>query len=229
MAVPAAPDAAGALTEGTAGHGRGRRLLLVVLVALLLVATGVLAWLALDRTGEAEEVQDERDAVMAATQEFMQRFGSYGPELLAEDGTMPDYREQVTEVITPKFATSFEEQVTAAEQIVAQSGVTRSVDVFSTGVAVLDDDSATALAAGTFTDDYGQAAAGEGAEGQAAVQPFPFRLEVSLVKIDGEWLVDNFTPVTGAAGSEQAPGPAGGSATPGATPEGTPTPEEEER
>ena len=25
----------------------------------------------------------------------------------------------------------------------------------------------------------------------------PYRIEVSLVKIDGTWLVDDFTPVTG--------------------------------
>ena len=32
--------------------------------------------------------------------------------------------------------------------------------------------------------------------------PLPFRVQVELVKVDGEWLVDNFTPVTGEA---QAP------------------------
>ena len=32
-----------------------------------------------------------------------------------------------------------------------------------------------------------------------APEPAPFRIEVSLVKVDGTWLVDNFTPVTGEA------------------------------
>ena len=43
--------------------------------------------------------------------------------------------------------------------------------------------------AGTFTDTYPK---------QGQREPSPFRIEVSLVKVKGTWLVDNFTPVTGA-------------------------------
>ena len=43
--------------------------------------------------------------------------------------------------------------------------------------------------AGTFTDSYPK---------QGQLEPTPFRLEVTLVKVNGSWLVDNFTPVTGA-------------------------------
>ncbi len=46
--------------------------------------------------------------------------------------------------------------------------------------------------AGAFTDSYPKAS------GDQPREPAPFRIEVSLVKVDGEWLVDNFTPVTGA-------------------------------
>ena len=28
-------------------------------------------------------------------------------------------------------------------------------------------------------------------------EPVPFRMQVTLVKSDGKWLVDNYTPVTG--------------------------------
>ena len=99
----------------------------------------------------------------------------------------------VEEVITPKLLTSFEKEVTTAEQLVAQAGVSREAQVFSTGVATLDSDSATALVAGTFTDTYST----KGDQEQEQ-RPVPFRIEVDLVRTDGEWLVDDFAPVTGA-------------------------------
>ena len=75
----------------------------------------------------------------------------------------------------------------------AQAGVSRTAEVFSTGVATIDADSATALVAGTFTDSYPDQ------PGELQPQePVPFRIQVTLVKTDGEWLVDDFTPVTGA-------------------------------
>ena len=125
---------------------------------------------------------------MAQTEQFMLRMGTYGPDLLDDKGQMPEYRSRVKEVITPKFAASFDKQAGTAEQLVAQAGVSRKAEVFATGVSAIDSDSATALVAGTFTDTYKKG-------GQQ--QPVPFRIEVSLVKIDGKWLVDDFTPVTG--------------------------------
>ena len=70
---------------------------------------------------------------MAQTEQFMLRIGTYGPDLLDDQGRMPEYRERVTEVITPKFATSFDKEAATAEQTVAQAGVAREAEVFSTG------------------------------------------------------------------------------------------------
>ena len=67
---------------------------------------------------------------------------------------MPEYRERVKEVITPKFAVSFEKEAATAEQLVAQARISRQAEVFATGVSAIDDDSATALVAGTFTDSH---------------------------------------------------------------------------
>ena len=38
-----------------------------------------------------------------------------------EDGQLPEYRELFTEVISPKFATSFEGSVSTAEELVNQA------------------------------------------------------------------------------------------------------------
>src|SRR5690606_10742843 len=117
--------------------------------------------------------------------------------------------------ITPKFAADFDEQVTTAEQLVAQAGVTRSTDVFATAVSSMDDDSARVLVAGAFNDSYEQGSTKQGSTKQGGKQgkdepgeprlvtqePYPFRFSVDLVKIDGEWLVDDFTGV-GASGTQ---------------------------
>ena len=170
-----------------------RRALLGVLVVALLATGGVLIWLLADRRGEADEDQAAREQVMAQTEQFMLRMGTFGPDLLDEQGGMPEYRDRVKEVITPKFATSFEEEAATAEQLVAQAGVSRVADVFATGVAAMDADSATALVAGSFTDSYPVGKKGD----VESAEPVPFRIEVTLVLTDGEWLVDDFTPVTG--------------------------------
>ena len=129
--------------------------------------------------------------------------GTYGPDLLDENGAMPEYRERVKEVITPKFAVSFDKEAATAEQLVSQARISREAEVFSTGVSAIDEDSATALVAGAFTDSYpkdqSSDQSGGDQSGDQQREPSPFRIEVSLVKVDGEWLVDNFTPVTGAA------------------------------
>ena len=204
MAVPPAPDQDTGLTssdatsrpQGAPEPGRSRsetfRLaLLGVLVVALLAASGTLVWLLAGRRGEAEDLQREREQVMAQSEQFMLRVNTYGPDLLDSSGQMPKYRELVEEIITLKFKASFEQGVTAAEQTVAKAGVGRTAKVFSTGVSAIDADSATALVAGSFTNTYPRG------KNRVTDDPAPFRVKVTLVKTDGKWLVDDFTPVTG--------------------------------
>jgi hypothetical protein len=191
-------------SEAAARAPRFRRNLLAVLVAVTVASLVLLVWLMSTRgvdavgvSGDQEQLQGEREAVMAQTEQFMLRMGTYGPDLLDAKGGMPQYRERVKDVITPKFAVSFDKEAATAEQLVAQAGVSRQAKVFATGVSTIDSDSATALVAGTFTDSYPR---GEGKDRtEQAGEPTPFRIEVQLVKIDGTWLVDDFTPVTGEA------------------------------
>ena len=172
---------------GRPGSAPFRTVLAGVLVLVLLASLGSLIWLLAGRRGDAEDFQREREAAMAQAGQFMLRMGTYGPDLLDDRGAMPEYRSRVKELITPKFATSFDQEAGTAEQLVAQAGVARDAEVHATGISTIDGDSATALVAGTFTDSYAKG-------GQAA--PAPFRIEVTLVKTHGEWLVDNFSPVT---------------------------------
>ena len=203
MVVPPAPDDTAGLTDPTTHETPARstspRLVLAgALVLVLLVAAVTSAVLVTQRgfapfgidRGAGEE-QAEREAVMSQARQFMLRANTYGPDQLGGDGSLGDYRDLVEEVITPKLATSFQKEVSAAEQIVAQTGATRTTEVFSTGVATLDDDRATALVAGTFTTAYPDK------DGEPRpTEPVPFRVQVTLVDSDGEWLVDDFAPIT---------------------------------
>ncbi len=197
MVVPPAPADAGLSTLASADPSRSqpfRLVLAVVLLVVSLAAVAIAATLLITRGGvEGDDAQSGREEVMAQTEQFMLRMGTYGPDLLDDSGEMPDYRAGVREVITPKFAASFDDEAGAAEQLVAQAGVSRVPDVFATGVSSLDDDSARTLVAGSFTDTYTVK------DKTVPQEPIPFRIEVSLVKVDGTWLIDDFGPVTAGA------------------------------
>jgi hypothetical protein len=142
---------------------------------------------------DASAVQADREAAMAATQQFVMRVNTYGPKLLDSQGRMPAYRSRVKAVITPKFAVSFDKSVSIAEKSVKIYGLDRTCAVSATGVEVIDSDSAQVLVAGTIS----QTVLDRKGKRVSAGEPAPFRLRVSLDKIDGTWLVDDYQPVTG--------------------------------
>ena len=208
---PTSPRANDSRSEATATTFRFA--LLIGLVVVLLACVGLGIWLTATRGASALGVEGnvgkrsaEIEQVRQQTEQFMLRMGNYGPDLV-QNGKMPEYRTRVDAVITPKLASSFDDSVSIAEQQASQ-GVGRTAEVFGVGVSSIDPDSAVALIAGSFTptfpDKKGQSVPGE---------PVPFRLEITLVKTGGKWLVDNFAPVTGAATDGQSSGgslPGGG-------------------
>lgn len=228
MVVPPAPDGRSALTtaepepaspdapevvddlESPRRSDLFRVVLLGVLVVLLLLSATALVLLLLGRRGEAGDVQRNRDAASSQARQFMLRLNTYGPDQLDDKGAMPDYRSSVSGVITPKFEADFEKNVTTAEATVSQAGIGRTAAVYAAGVSAIDSDSATALVAGSFTQSVPKT---PGSDKRVETPPAPFRVEVKLVKTDGTWLVDDFTPLTG-AGSDQS---SSGQTTPGQT------------
>jgi Mce-associated membrane protein len=157
---------------------------------------------------QARPLQTERDEAMSQARQFMLRLNTYGPDLLAKDGTMPGYRSQVEAVTTPKFGAEFESSVGLAESTV-QAGISRTTPVYSTGVAAMDDDTATVLVAGEITNTR------TGKNGKSQVfPPVTYRIEVSVVETEGQWLVDGFqaVPEPGAASTTVPGGTTGGKA-----------------
>ncbi|MEI7055825.1 hypothetical protein WBG06_08415 [Nocardioides sp. CCNWLW239] len=175
---------------------------LALLVAVIVAAVGYVGW-QLTR-GADESVVSQREQVMAAADKFVGRVNTYGPEDVGSDKkTMPDYRKEVGELLTPKFEKSFLGNVAFAEATVVQQGVGRSSDVHSTAVAGLDEDSATVLVVAELTISYPKA---EGSEERVEAARQLARTEVELVKHNGEWLVDDWYPAEEAPTSEPSEG-----------------------
>ena len=183
--------------------GTFRLVLLGVLVLALLASAGVLVWLLADRRGTADELQSEREAVMSRTDQFVLRVNTFGPDDVDAQGKLSDYQQQVTEVITPKFATDFEsEGLPLAEQLVSTAGYARTAKILGTGVESVDDDSATAIVAATLDTSYPDPKHPDDATKRLRGDTDVLRWVVDLVKVDGSWLVDKYTTVT-AAGEGQ--------------------------
>lgn len=193
-----------------------RRALLVSLVLVIVVCLGLTTWIVLTRGAgsslgdklqslkdggapASSEVKD-REELLSVSREFATRFNTYDPSMLDDQGHLPAYA-SVSEMMSPKFADIFQTQVTYPEKTVAQLHVTSVGTVYAVGVASQDSDSAKVLVAGTIELSYpyssgkggkGGSDNGDGSNEQnVSTGPQRFRYEVSLVKIDGTWLVDD--------------------------------------
>ena len=174
-----------------------RLVVTVVLVLLLVAAAGCLVWLLAERRGAAADAQRQRDAALRETEQFVLRLNTYGPQDLDDQGHLTDYRDRVLEVMSAKFGSDFEQTgLPLAEQTVAQSGYGRTAEVFGAGVDTMDDDSATVIVAGSLTGSYPDPKAPQDESKRRAAEPDVLRWSVDLVKVHGDWLVDDYTPVS---------------------------------
>lgn len=186
------------------------RLRLGVLVVLLVLIVGSLATvggLALSRHANpfsgVDKTQTTRDEIMAQTRQFMLRVNTYGPSML-QGTTMPAYRRQVEAVMTDKFKADFEHNVPYAEATVAQAGVERTTKVYAVGVSDIEDTRATALVAGEFTNSYPDKT---DPSKRVPSDPQPYRVQVTLDRVGGRWLIDGFQPVTSPPSSQSPQSP----------------------
>ncbi|MCL2614571.1 MAG: hypothetical protein FWD95_15265 [Nocardioidaceae bacterium] len=153
----------------------------------------------------------DREQALGVAEDFVTRFNTYGPQLLAKDHTMPKY-EALTNEMSSKFAAVFSKWVPAAEVTVYREHVRRQGQVYAAGVSTIDGDTAQVIVAGTVTFGYPNPRK-KGAWLDSA--PERFRYQVSLVKQHGSWLVDDFDdlddnlPSFGQSNGGQVPGSTG--------------------
>lgn len=229
--TPSGNDPAG---SGRRGGARTRWLVLAVLVGVLVAALGVSSYLLLDKGAGSDPLDRldslrdpapsslrEREDALAAARTFVQRFNTYGPELLDAQGKMPSYA-GVGDLMTAKFARVFADNVGYAEETVKQTGIDRKAEVYAVGVAAIDADSADVLVGGIVEFSYPDP---NDAAKRVPFEPLRFRYDVSLVRQDGEWRVDDLDdlddglPSFGEASQPQTGVPAPSvTPTPGASP-----------
>jgi len=142
------------------------------------------------------ETQEVRETLMSQANQFVLRVNTYGPGDLDENNMLPGYAERVREVITSKFSVSFDQNLTLAEQSVSQAGYARDVEIVASGVESVEDDRGVVLVAGTINGSYPDPAADATDTDRVEFEPQPFRFRVSLVRTEGEWLVDDFAPLS---------------------------------
>ena len=126
----------------------------------------------------AERDQGNRAAAVRAAERFTVQVNNY--DVASIDG----YQESITPMLSPKFQGEFEKAMTDIVASVKQAEMTSKGQVLTSGVASLDDDSAQVLVVSDAN-----------VKTVFDARARHFRWEVDLVKIDGRWRIDNFTPV----------------------------------
>ena len=158
------------------------RWLLTTGLAVVMVAALVLIVLEVTmlrpRAHDATAEQQSRSQVTRAAERFAVQVNNYDVDSV--DG----YQKTITPLLSPKFRGDFTKAMTDIVTSVKQAKMTSRGKVLSSAVASVDPDSAQVLVV-----------ADANVKTVFDTRARHFRWEVDLVKIDGKWLVDNFTPV----------------------------------
>jgi Mce-associated membrane protein len=161
------------------GASRGLRTAIAAVLALLLVVAvvaGVWGFLRL-RATEAE--LDARADVVRVAEQFTVTVNNY------DSADMDGYQSRVNKLLSTKFRGEYTNSMEDIVAQVQQAKMDSEGKVLASGVATIDDDSARVLVVSDAT-----------VKTVFDERQRHFRWEVSLVKVDGRWLVDDFTPVT---------------------------------
>lgn len=176
-------SSAGVTDSGDHGRPRGRigartlSVLSAVLAVVLLAAVGTAVWLGV-KTHQDQEKQRQRAMAATVASQFALRMDKV-------DGTkFAGYIKGVNELLTTKAKTKNSQVFTAMEQSYKAAKVKGIGKVLLTAVGDADADSATVLVVhdADVTTTQGNI-------------NHHYRWSVSMVKVRGSWLVDDFNPV----------------------------------
>lgn len=149
--------------------------LLAVVAAVAIVLQLVLVRPAYQETTDRREARAQ--AVRVAEQ-FAVRINNY------DDASIEDYQATIAPLLTTKFRGEFDKTMEDIVTSVQEAEMSSQGTVLTSGVASVDTDSAEVL----VVSDANVATVFD-------TRARHFRWEVSLVRVDGDWLVDNFNPV----------------------------------
>jgi Na+-transporting NADH:ubiquinone oxidoreductase subunit NqrC len=151
-------------------------LALVCVVALVLLVLEVVNLR--PRHAEVSAADQNRSAITRAAERFVVQTNTY------DAGSIDKYRSSMNSLMSPKFRTDYAQVIQQLTQTLQAAKLSSKGDVLASAVASQDPDSAQVLVVADAT-----------AKSTGGTRARHFRWVVSLVKIDGKWLVDNFSPV----------------------------------
>jgi hypothetical protein len=173
----------------TTGKARGvLALVLVGLTVLSVVVAGVLLQRAsnltdkpfsLSNSGQPIVPESERHAAVAVAEQFCLRMDG------VDGSDVEGYKKRVAELLTTKQKAKFTSQFAEFEKVGVDKTLKGQGTILSSGVADIDQDSATVLVVHDST-----------VKATSGTTERHYRWTVSLRKVHGHWLVDDFTPVS---------------------------------
>jgi Mce-associated membrane protein len=167
------------------GPGRGARLRWAVTAVLTLLLAAAVVVVVLEvtslrpRAHQATQDDQQRSAAVAAAERFTVQFNTYDP------GSLPGYQKRIKSMLTPKFGADFAQSMDKLSGTITSGKITSKGEVLASGVAEQDTDSAQVLV-------VADAAVRTVYDKNVARH---FRWQISLVNINGKWLVDSFQSV----------------------------------
>lgn len=179
---------------------RRARLLAAATLALVAVAIAAIVMIVVSVVSspksDAAALAADRAAVQSVASQCVTRMWSF------EASTIGSYRAGVEALITPNFAPSFETYAARVEPAVKSAGAKETVVVYATAVAAISDTKATVLVVGARTPLLPKSAGSKQYQKYAEER---FRQVLSLVKIDGQWKVDNMASAEGLPSGAPSP------------------------
>lgn len=173
-------DPADGATGATGAGLRWGMASFLTLVAVLAAVTLVLEFTSLrPRSHDALARQQEQSAAVRAAERFTVQVNTY------DSTSMAKYQSSMDTMMSPKFRADYKKVIDQLAGTIKQAKVVSKGDVLASAVDSADADSAQVLVVSD-------------ASVKTVYDPNlarHFRWEVALVKINGSWLVDDFTPV----------------------------------
>jgi hypothetical protein len=180
--------------EASTGKSRGPATLAAGIIAGVLLAIGITGSIVYGVRGASDTLttsalwtnngdplisDTQREKAIAVADQFCLRMDNL-------DGSDPDgYTKRVKQLLTTKLKAAFDEQFDAVQKLQTDTSVKGQGTILASGISDIDPDSATVLVA---HDTLVTSASGN-------VQRHA-RWTVTLRKIDGRWLVDNWDPAS---------------------------------
>lgn len=163
-----------------AASPRLRNVMAAVFVGLVAVsALGIVVLLLLlGSRADPDSAMDSRRDVVRVAERFTVQVNNYDSE------SVDDYKAAVSSMLSTKFSDEFDRAMEDIVKSVQDAQMDSEGSVLASGVASLDRDSAQVLVV-----------ADADVKTVFDTRQRHFRWEISLVKVDGAWLVDDFSPV----------------------------------